>query len=48
MAQDAARKLDAGIPFPELALSLIDGSSLRIPSDLSGRWAVLLLYRGHW
>ncbi len=48
MAQDSARKLDAGAQFPPLKLSLIDGSTLQLPGDGEGRWVVLLLYRGHW
>ena len=48
MAQDAARKLDAGVKFPSLRISLIDGTTLQLPEDADGRWTVLLLYRGHW
>ena len=27
---------------------LIDGSSVRLPDDMPGRYAILLFYRGHW
>ncbi len=48
MAQDAARKLDAGTQFPPLRIALVDGTSLQLPEDTAGKWTVLLLYRGHW
>ena len=43
-----ADKLQQGDRFPPLTLNLIDGGSIRIPDDLSGRYTALLFYRGHW
>jgi hypothetical protein len=48
MAQGVSKRIDAGDPLPRMKWQLIDGSSLTIPDDLAKRWAVLLLYRGHW
>jgi hypothetical protein len=33
--------------FPELQARAVDGSTLRLPDELSGT-TVLLFYRGHW
>ncbi len=41
-------KLDAGSQFPATALQLLDGSRVTIPQDLATRYAVVLMYRGHW
>jgi peroxiredoxin len=43
-----AKKLQQGDRFPSLALKLVDGSTVRIPDEMPGRYAVLLFYRGHW
>jgi peroxiredoxin len=40
--------LDSGDRFPSLALDKIGGGTLRLPDELSGSWAVVLFYRGHW
>jgi peroxiredoxin len=48
MAQNDTRKLDAGDPFPDFPVHLVDESSTTIMSALGGSWSVLLLYRGHW
>ncbi len=42
------KKLDTGDAFPKLSLSLAGGASMTVPDDLSGNYAVLLFYRGHW
>ena len=42
------RKLQQGDRFPNLTLNLADGSTLRLPEEMPGRYAVLLFYRGHW
>jgi peroxiredoxin len=43
-----AKKLQQGDRFPSLALKLVDGTTIRIPDEMPGRYAVLLFYRGHW
>jgi len=48
MAQAESKKPDAGDLFPNLQLNFTDGTSMNVPEDLSGRWGVLLLYRGQW
>lgn len=48
MAQTEAKKLDAGEPFPNIHLSLINGTSLDFPREAHDRWSVFLTYRGHW
>jgi hypothetical protein len=43
-----AEKLQQADRFPSLDLKLLDGSTIRIPDEMPGRYAVLLFYRGHW
>ena len=43
-----AEKLGIGATFPELKLTLVDGSKLALPGGLKGRYSVILFYRGHW
>ena len=43
-----ARQLISGDPFPEFEVSTAGGSTLRLPRDLAGEFAVLLFYRGSW
>ena len=45
MARANSAFLDAGDPFPDMALQVIDGSALNIPRDLAAGFAVLLFYR---
>ena len=40
--------LRIGEHFPTLQARATDGSTVRIPDELHGRFAVLLFYRGHW
>ncbi len=40
--------LDAGEVFPAYDTKLVDGSTLRIPDQLSNEYNVLLFYRGWW
>ena len=42
------RKLQQGDRFPNLTLNLTDGTSLRLPEEMLGRYLALLFYRGHW
>ena len=43
-----ARQLNAGDLFPDFAVDTVDGKKLNIPQDFSGRYSVLLFYRGWW
>lgn len=43
-----ATKLDAGVPFPEFSLQVVDGRALALPSGLGTKYTVVLFYRGHW
>lgn len=43
-----ARQLNTGDPFPEYVVNTVDGSTLKIPQDLLGKYSVLLFYRGGW
>lgn len=40
--------LDAGDPFPHLAVASGHGGSLDLPGDVSGSFGVVLFYRGSW
>ena len=40
--------LEPGTPFPPLDLPRAGGGRLRLPADLSDRWGVVIVYRGHW
>ncbi len=42
------RKLGIGDAFPEMALNLVDGSTLSLPTGLRGTYNIVLFYRGHW
>jgi hypothetical protein len=48
MAQNLTRKLDAGTPFPDFAVHVLDSAPASIKEVLAGSWSILLLYRGHW
>ncbi len=39
--------LDSGVPFPPMTLTTTDGSSFQLPPE-TGRWTVVLFYRGEW
>jgi peroxiredoxin len=43
-----AEKLNAGDPFPKLALNLVDGTRLELPDGLDAKYKIILFYRGHW
>jgi peroxiredoxin len=43
-----AKQLNSGDPFPEYEVNIVDGRTLRLPSDLTGDYAVLIFYRGSW
>ena len=45
MPQTDTRKLDSDDAFPPLTLKLVDGGELSLPS---GKWTLLLIYRGYW
>jgi len=40
--------LHNGEPFPTITAARVGGGEMTIPQNLTGRWAVLLFYRGHW
>lgn len=48
MARNTTRLLDRGDAFPAYKVSLVNGGTVTFPADFSGRWAVVLGYRGHW
>ena len=41
-------RLRNGDFFPTIELSRVGGGTLALPHDLAGRYAVVLVYRGHW
>jgi peroxiredoxin len=43
-----ADKLNTGDTFPTLALTVSDGSTLRVPDGLGSGYRIILFYRGHW
>ena len=43
-----AEKLQIGDKFPALEVKLLDGSTFNVLDDMTGRYLVLLFYRGHW
>jgi len=40
--------LSPGDPFPQLALTTVDGTVVTLPEDLAGSYGVVLIYRGSW
>ena len=40
--------LSPGDPFPQLALTTVDGTVVTLPEDLVGSYGVVLIYRGSW
>ena len=45
MPQPDIPKLDTGDAFPPITLDLVDGGKLPLAS---GKWTLLLIYRGFW
>jgi peroxiredoxin len=43
-----AEKLVQGDKLPRISLNLTDGRGLDPPRDVTGRYLVLLFYRGNW
>ncbi len=41
-------KLGIGAAFPPIRLDLVDGRSLDLPDGMTGRYNIVLFYRGHW
>ena len=37
-----------GDMLPSVTLNLIDGGTITLPDDISGRYLALLFYRGNW
>lgn len=49
MAQPQPRKLDSGDLFPAVgAMRTLAHGPLELPAALTGKWGVILFYRGHW
>lgn len=48
LEDDMSNRLNAGDTFPEVTLMLVGGKSIRFPSELDGRYRIVLFYRGHW
>ncbi|HEY7217308.1 MAG TPA: hypothetical protein VH985_02875 [Candidatus Binatia bacterium] len=43
-----AKQLEPGEQFPNYTVPTVAGSTLYIPGDLKGEYAVILFYRGIW
>ena len=43
-----AKQLNPGDLFPNYTVPLIDGTTLNIPRDLRGEYAIVIFYRGIW
>jgi peroxiredoxin len=41
-------KLIQGDRFPSIELDLTDGSTIKLPEQVPGRYLALLFYRGEW
>jgi len=41
-------RLDSGDTFPAMQFKTTTSQSFDIPSDFSGKWSILLFYRGDW
>ena len=48
MAQTEKIKLDSGDRFPEIEVSLTDGTITTLPDMMAGQWSMVLVYRGRW
>jgi hypothetical protein len=40
--------LDTGSGFPQIEFATVADERVLLPRDVTGRWSVLLFYRGHW
>jgi peroxiredoxin len=43
-----AKQLGPGDPFPNYTVPTTAGSTLHLPADLTGEYAVIIFYRGIW
>ena len=41
-------QLQQGSRFPSTTFKTVDGGTLKIPDDVTSRYAAVLFYRGHW
>jgi peroxiredoxin len=48
MGETMGEKLQQGDRFPSINLKLVNGGTIEIPCQMSGRYVALLFYRGHW
>ncbi|MEL0091074.1 MAG: hypothetical protein VW714_11390 [Rhodospirillales bacterium] len=43
-----AGKLAAGQIFPDISITLSDGSAMHLPIDMGDGWKVIIFFRGNW
>jgi peroxiredoxin len=43
-----AKQLNMGDLFPDYVVQTVDSRTLHLPRDLSGKYSVLIFYRGGW
>lgn len=48
MAREEGKILEPGDMFPEMEFESIKNGSIVLPRDISGKWSILLFYRGYW
>jgi hypothetical protein len=48
MTQGNSPKLDTGVLFPAMTISMVDGSTFTLPDDLKPDFTIFLGYRGKW
>ena len=48
MANQGKRPLDGGEILPGLEFTTTEERNLVMPGEFSGRWGVVLFYRGDW
>ncbi|MDC0196177.1 hypothetical protein OAJ93_01075 [Gammaproteobacteria bacterium] len=41
-------KLTTGSQFPDMTVNLTGGGVINLPTDMDGKYNVVLFYRGHW
>lgn len=47
-APETAIRLEVGQRLPTVEARRVGGGRITLPTDVEDRWAVVLLYRGHW
>jgi hypothetical protein len=41
-------KLNTGSQFPSMKVNVTGGGVINLPTDMDGKYNVVLFYRGHW